>query len=718
MLRNKKLLSLSACLFLASPVMAAQAEIMAKNVIKNGNVLEANDEVLLFSPDYLISANKAIYDQEKGIVELFGNVVMHKGRDDSSRAEYVWIDLNTNDVKFQRVFGVNRSSEVWMRFSHLQSKDGVYYGDGLIVSSCDVNDPDWSINASSAKLKGEFLSLYNPVFKAGDVPVFWLPYFAFNTNTNRRSGLLYPEIGYGRNEGVYYRQPIYLAPQDNWDLQLDPQIRTKRGVGLYGTFRLVDSLYSSARVEFGAFRDKKEYLSKQSNAKNQTHKGLELEYARDRLISHLMSNNVQDGLWINATTLNDIEYLNLKDRSKEYNALVQSRFNYFISNSKHYAGIYAKYYIDTQKIGHGSGNKDTLQEIPSIQYHKFIDSFWAKNFLYSVDFSSHRYDRRVGVRATEYEFNMPLSLHIPLSGDMFRLSVYENIYASQINYSNKITSKTDHSSDNHGRVFENYHTIVLHTDVAKKYDSFFHSLNLGFSYTLPGHYAGDDNSEFIYDKDLKEYENFIAKERKKEELSLFATQYFYNQNGRKVLRHSVSQGYFRKDKKYSNFKNSLYFYPFEWLWLYNKMEYSHISNRLDSMQTGAFISGDIGSFNVWHTMKRGYENTKNKTTLSSRESYINAYATLNLPRHYSLKAGMQYDENLNFTKMWSLGLNHSRRCWSYSLTYKTDIEPSTTKTGVKASRNQGIYFSIEFYPMGGVKYSYSVKSDDKTSPQN
>ncbi|BCX79132.1 LPS-assembly protein LptD [Campylobacter sp. 19-13652] len=687
---------------------------MAKNVVKNGDIIEAKEQVLLFSPTYLISADMAKYDQKNGIVELFGNVNMMRSNTDASRSNYARINLNTHDVSFKRIFGVNKQNEVWLRSDEAYSENKIYYTKKVTVSSCNVADPDWSINASSAELKDDFLHLYNPVFKIGEVPVFWLPYFAFNTNTKRRTGLLYPDFGYSRSEGFYYRQPVYFAPSDNWDWQFDPQIRTKRGQGLYTTFRFVDSPYSSGEISAGAFRDRKNFKNTDNvNSKYRTHKGFGVEYSRDRLIAHLLSPKAQEGLWINATFLNDIEYLNLKNRGDDYDSLVESRLNYFMSNSKHYAGIYAKYYIDTQKIGYGVQNKDTLQELPSLQYHKFTDSFLLRNLLYSVDLSAHRYEREVGVTATQYEFNAPISLHLPLLNEAFTLSLYENIYASQINYGDKRTSKDDNSKDRHAQSFENYHRFVLHTDLARRYESFFHTLNLGFEYILPGEYKGGDNSEFIYDENGREYENFLSQEKKREEASLFATQYFYSSSGRKFLRHSVSQGYLRKDGKYSSLKHSLHFYPFSWLTLYNKFEYSQIEHRLNSMQTGISASAEMGSIDFWHTMRR--TSITNKNSSQAKESYLNAAASINLPHQYSLNAGIQYDNERDFTKMWRVGIAHSRKCWNYSLAYRSDIEPTTTSEGVRASRKQGVFFSVAFYPMGGIHYSYSVSSDKNST---
>jgi len=101
------------------------------------------------------------------------------------------------------------------------------------------------------------------------------------------------------------------------------------------------------------------------------------------------------------------------------------------------------------------------------------------NILYSIDLQSHRYDRKIGVRATQYEFTLPASVHVPLFDDSLTFSFYEYLYASRINYENKINSFDDKREDKHANFVNNYHKFALHTDLAKAYESFYHTLNFG-----------------------------------------------------------------------------------------------------------------------------------------------------------------------------------------------------------------------------------------------
>ena len=717
---RKILFLIPICVFSLSAAVQ-DVQLLADDVKQDKGIVTANKNVVVYSQEYLVTADCAVYDQNNSVIELFGNVNMMKGKDEVSRSNYAKLNLKNNNAAFESLFMMNKDMEVWMRSDESSSDSEYYRVRKAMVSSCNVQDPDWSITSSSAMLnkQSKFLHLFNPVFRIANVPVFYLPYFGFSTDTTRRTGLLPPELGYGKSEGFYYKQPVYFAPYNEWDLEFDPQIRTNRGVGIYGAFRFTDSPDSRGEISFGSFTDKNSYRAKQKSEtsnraelKNKTHKGVGLKYERDKLIKYLSEADLQEGMWIDATKLNDIDYLNLKGRDDDYDSLVTSKFNYFIANDDHYFGAYAKYYIDTEKIGSKNENKDTLQELPSLQYHKFTDDIVLPNILYSIDLQSHRYDRKIGVRATQYEFTLPASVHVPLFDDSLTFSFYEYLYASRINYENKINSFDDKREDKHTNFINNYHKFTLHTDLAKAYESFYHTLNFGAEYLLPGYRKGNLDDEFIYDKDLNEYENFLAQDQSKEEVSGYLTQYFFNGSGRKVVKHSISQGYYTKDDEYSNLKNAIYLYPFENFSVYNKLEYSHKDRELKKVQNGLYYTHDLFWINMLHTMKKSDSKAKNSAT---KDSYFTSSAGVKLPHQYSLIGGWQYDLERSYTKSWRVGVLHQRKCWNYGLIYQHDVEPTTTTNGSASTKKSGIYFTINFYPMGGLHYDFSQSSTTSSS---
>ena len=705
-------------ILIATFVFAAQdVELLADNVGREGEIVTADKNVLVYSQDYFISADKASYDQQNGVLELFGNVNVMRGENDVSRCSYAKINLNNNDGDYETTFMMNKNMEVWLQ-SDTSSGTGEYYiTSNSVVSSCNVQNPDWKIKFSSGKLNREskFLHLYNPVFYIGNIPVFYLPYFGFSTDTRRRTGLLPPELGYGKSDGFYYKQPIYIAEYNSWDLQFDPQIRTRRGAGIYGTFRFADSPYSRGSVTLGAFRDTEGYRRRQIDKnslrlplKNKTHKGADVKYERDRLVKHLIEGDLQEGLRLNFTTLNDIDYLNLKsrDENNDEDSLVRSKLNYFISGKDHYFGVYARYYVDTSKIGSPNENKDTLQEYPSFQYHKFVNSFVLPNLLYSFDVSTHNYTRKIGVEATRYDFTLPASLHIPLADEYFGFSYYNDTYLSLVKYKNKMYRPTG-SGDKNAKYVENSSKFSLHTDLAKAYENFFHSINLSIDYAFKGYRGGelpDDSTDtengFIYDMQGNAYANFIGSQATKDELAARVTQYFYDKNGRKILRHSISQGYYTEDGEYSNLKNIIGWYPISNLSLYNKIEYSHKNSYIEKIQSSAAYTHSLFDTNILHTMWKS--NDVNK------QDYVQGNLGINLRHDYKLFAGIQYNLEDKRTKEWKAGISHKRKCWNYSVVYSQEIEPTTTTAGSASKKTHGVYLAVNFYPMGGVGYDFSV----------
>ncbi len=75
-------------------------------------------------------------------------------------------------------------------------------------------DP-WQIRAGSADLEvGGYGTARNSTFEILGVPVVWLPWMIYPLKTERQSGLLFPEFGYGGRNGVDVGLPIFWAARD------------------------------------------------------------------------------------------------------------------------------------------------------------------------------------------------------------------------------------------------------------------------------------------------------------------------------------------------------------------------------------------------------------------------------------------------------------------------------------------------------------------------
>lgn len=740
MLSRKFSLVLISLLFgIQASAKTQSVELLANDVNKTGNLVEAKGDVVVYSQDYFLTSDKAIYDKDSEVLQLFGNVNSMRSDNKISRANYVKIDMKNKSQKATANFLMDKEAEIWMQNDESCSDKEYYRVKGSVVSSCNVQDPDWRIKFSSGKMnkQSKFLHIFNPVFYLGDVPIFYLPYFGFPTDDTRRTGLLPPEMGYIKKEGFYYKQPIYFAPYESWDFELDPQIRTRRGSGVYGIFRFADSPYSYGELRGGLFDNKKKH-QKRLEYKNEVHKGIEFEYDRSKLVGYLANGDFKEHLWMDFKDVNDLEYFDLKSKGgvDEDDSLITSKMNYYLTTDEHYFGLYSRYYIDTDKLNKGNEfqNKDTVQELPTIQYHKFTNSLFMPNLLYSVDTKFKNYTREKGASASQYEFELPLSYSTPLLDDYLNFTFTEGLYATHIDWhSNMLYDNGRLKKDETSDYLNNYHKFALSTDLSKAYGSFYHTINLEADYLLPGVQKGNIDSRILrdykYDLDKKrgrldynrlnnirddlyyedDYLSELGDEYTHENTGVKFTQYFYDKTGRKFIRHSVKQRYDFEDGEFQNLDHRIDFYFSNGLNIGNRFEYSHKFQSFDKVQTYANYSNQYFSTSLTHSYEYQKEDKEENRNMY-KDNYSIFNLSINLPEYYKLFGTWEYDLGRSYTKMWRAGVTHNRKCWNYSLVYQENIEPKTTSISdyEKASKEQGIYLFVNFYPFGGIGYDYSV----------
>ncbi|HIE34885.1 MAG TPA: LPS-assembly protein LptD, partial [Campylobacterales bacterium] len=305
-------------------------DIYANKIETKDEKIFAKGDVVLIYDGYYIEASRVIYDSKNQIVELFGDIKILKNSSYTLLSEYSIFDIPNKRLYAKPFFYLNHRDNLWISCSKASKKDKKFTLEKSLVSSCNPVDPDWRFEFSRGDFDEDknWINLYNVRLYAKNTPMLYTPYLGFSTQKERKSGLLIPNFGISDLEGFVYLQPFYLAIDPKWDLEVIPQIRTKRGKGVYANFRFVDSPYSYGYVKSGYFKEKSSYLLEE-NLKNSDHYGLEIFYKRDYLFAN--SSDKKDGLYIDIKYLNDIDYLNLQEPtySKNYKNLITSRLNYY-----------------------------------------------------------------------------------------------------------------------------------------------------------------------------------------------------------------------------------------------------------------------------------------------------------------------------------------------------------------------------------------------------
>ena len=708
-------------LFLSSlQARVENVEFVAKEVHKEGSIVSATGDVLVYSPSYLISAKRAKYDEKNEIVELFENVSILRNNEEATNSNYAKINLKTNEITTDNAFAMHQNKELWIASEQFCSSDARIDTSKSIVSSCNVDEPDWHIEYKDGYLdkQKKYLHIYNPVFYGnlpfvGNTPLFYLPYFGFSTDKTRRTGFLTPNIAFSKSEGLFFEQPFYIAEYNEWDLELNPQIRTNRGAGLYATFRFADSPYSSGYIRTGFFKDSKKYQDKNS-LKYSTHTGVEVEYDRDKLAKYLVNGDYGEGLYVRFKHLNDFDYLNLRENGNSaYDSLVHSKINYFVNTKEHYFGIYADYYINTAKIATKYGNKDTLQELPTLQYHSYLDSFLSKNLTYSLDVKYHNYTRKIGTKAQQFELNLPVGLNFTLPNGWANLSYTHNFYASHISYQksfelDKSGFMRDKKNEKYAR---SWSEIALSSDLARAYDGgLFHTMNLKLSYIQPGYKYGEIAERlYAFDKDESE-ENFVERldeKYQRQTLNAGIIQYLFNSDNKKILRHSLNTSYYTNKGRFATTDNRLDLY-FDYFTAFSKLTYDHEKKKLISAQNGIATTYNKLYFDI----RDSYDVKFDDLNIKSKSHFLQTSAHYTFPKDIRVFGSYAYDYVEKYTKMWQIGISQYRKCWNYGIYFRRNTDPINTSNGPEPKTKNSVMVFFAFYPFGDFNYDFSLKSKD------
>lgn len=106
-------------------------------------------------------------------------------------------------------------------------------------TSCQGQQPDWLIQADTIRLNRDkgWGEADNIVVRIHNVPVFYSPYLSFPIDSRRRSGLLFPNLGYSAEDGIDYAQPYYLNLAPDYDATITPRFIQNRGLQLQTELR-------------------------------------------------------------------------------------------------------------------------------------------------------------------------------------------------------------------------------------------------------------------------------------------------------------------------------------------------------------------------------------------------------------------------------------------------------------------------------------------------
>lgn len=681
-------------------------QLIAKNIDAKDNIITATGSVVIYSPTYYLSADKIIFDKEKETFELFDNVLIIKENNIQTQSEHAFVDLKNDTSNQYPMFLFENSNNIWLNSKESNKEKEIVKLESSIISSCDCLDPIWSIRTSSADYDTEnkWINAYNPRLYIKDVPVFYSPYFGFPTDTTRRTGLLLPTLGFSEGEGLYYSQPIYFAPAQNYDLELIPQIRTQRGKGIYGYYRYADSPDSLLKIKSGVFVENEDYRE-ENLLEHKEHFGLDIDYSRRNIFTNSQTSESTDGLYTAIKYLNDVEYITLEesDYTLSTDKKVESKINYFYNTPDYYTGAYSRYYIDTSK----DSNSQTLQELPQVQFHSYNKEAFVDNLVYSLDTKVMNYTRPEGLTSTIYEVSAPISYTKYLLDDFMYLTLENKIVVSKYDYDNFYDSTYED-----GNLIQNRASILLGSDLIKPYENYLHTVNLGAEYVIPKNLKEDGDlykittvSGSTKEEELKAFP--INQEEKNINLTLNQSLYMKD-SLKQFINHKMSQSilYDEVDNpKLQDFEN------------YVKInhDFGYISGRVVyNMQDEQFVEDTFSNTLTYEDLSFTLGYYKSKETPNTDKEDLESYrvsTSYKISKDYSISYYENYNLLEKIRSKQGIGFNINDSCWNLDLRFESEIRPSSSRY-VNGVDQKLITVNLLLKPLGGIKQKYKMENDN------
>jgi LPS-assembly protein len=237
---------------------SAAWEINAERLVRDGTTYVAQGSVRIHRGAHSLSCEKAIYDPERGIAEVFGNVRLESSGD-LLAGERGFFNLNDRTARIEKGILFIRENHIWISGDSMERlDDDTYRASNVRVTTCDGENPDWSITGSDLTVVIEgYGQVKNAAFRVKDQPLFYVPYMIFPAKIKRQSGFLPPRLGYATNIGVDLEVPFFWAISENTDATFYQRYMGERGYMQGLEYRFVSGERSKGMILFDVLSDRR-----------------------------------------------------------------------------------------------------------------------------------------------------------------------------------------------------------------------------------------------------------------------------------------------------------------------------------------------------------------------------------------------------------------------------------------------------------------------------
>jgi LPS-assembly protein len=227
------------------------------------HLLIAKGNVELFRKDYLLTANKVLYDKKNNKAFAYGKVVLIKPNGEELYADSLELDNNLTETL---------AFELKVRFEDgniFTAKRARSYPDRIIFDKatyspckiCKTHNPQWQIRSSKIEYIKKKNTIYvNNFFDIYGITSFYLPYLRVASHDSPpRSGFLFPSYySHKKIYGYGITIPYYLRISDSNDFLYSPTVTTKKKILHSGKYRFMLQKGNTNTVSFDYIKSKQQ----------------------------------------------------------------------------------------------------------------------------------------------------------------------------------------------------------------------------------------------------------------------------------------------------------------------------------------------------------------------------------------------------------------------------------------------------------------------------
>ncbi len=429
--------------------------------------------------DVVLKADESYFDEKTSDALLKGGVT-YEDKDMLIRSDSAELNLDAKTGRIHNSYMFIKEDNYHIKAEEVERKSEDRYS--LInarVTTCDAPVPAWCFRTADADiLLGDSLKAKSVVFEVKGVPVLYTPYLWTSLLTERKTGFLFPEVGYEGDLGVFYKQPFFIVLSENRDATLRLDYYHERGLGKGLEYRYIERGGISGSWWGYHLRDdelEKDFYYVRAHHNQRKRTG----------ISHFLSINYLDG----------------HDFFQEYSDEVETRVQRFLesSGSVYYSTRFLRYYASSQywqDLRFSDG--DISQDIPTVGIS--LHPLNAGPFLFSLNTEATSFPSSDSQDVQRYSVTPELSATF---GNTVRLhqTLKYNAASYRITHTDAYPSSTERSTTDYD--------IGVITSTFKRYSTFTHTIEpeLSYNYVTNSDYdaplldaqeAVDDRSDIIF----------------------------------------------------------------------------------------------------------------------------------------------------------------------------------------------------------------------------